>query len=90
MAWDAINFHSLLTQVQSKKKSEQKMKNTSHTRKNGKQSPLWKGLKMFEACNDQILKFTGHGGGTHMGRTQFLKPVDVLKTTVHIEAEYIH
>ena len=45
---------------------------------------------MFEACNDQILKFRGHGGGKHMGRTQFLKLVDVLKTTVHIEAEYIH
>ena len=46
---------------------------------------IWKGLKMFEACNDQILNFRGH-----MGRTQFLKFVDVLKTTVHIEAEYIH
>jgi hypothetical protein len=45
---------------------------------------------MFEAYKEQILKSRGHGGGKHEGRTQFLKLVDVLKATVHIEAEYIH
>jgi predicted amidohydrolase YtcJ len=100
VVWDAINFHNLLNQVQSKNKQKQKMKNTSHTRRNGKRLPfwgtfwhpdcwsktsrynrkiikanlifpfwstaaphnIWKNLKMLEACNDQILKFRGHGG----------------------------
>jgi len=40
---------------------------------------IWKDLKMFEACNDQILNFRGH-----MGRTQFLKFVDVQNPVFEI------
>ena len=41
---------------------------------------IWKGLKMFQACNDPILEFRGQGSGKDMGRAQLLELFDVLET----------